>query len=464
LKIKFKITILFAILVTSLLLLLSFSLYYFTSLQRVYTFGQRLKGRANNNAQIYAMFGKNDSSQAILNKIDSASAFTLPRKSILIYNFRDDPIYTFNAIPGDTITVPREALREARLRREYYFNSDNRDALAFHYTDSTTRVIVVVAAYDEEGWERLKQLREILWLGLFVSIAIVLIVGYVFSVQLVKPIARIINTVNHISSQNLSHRIQAGESHDELNQLANTFNELLNRLQISFATQRRFISNASHELSTPLTSISSQLEITLLKERSSEEYRQVLQSVLEDVQQMQQLTKSLLEIAKAGTEGTIELKEVRIDEVLMKVMADVQKISPDYQVHLHFGDFPDDEKDFLVFGNSDLLYSSLRNIAENGCKYSPDHVVLVDLQFQQQDVIVQVKNEGAAIAPEEQENIFQPFYRVSAASAAKGFGLGLALAKRIISLHKGNIQVQSDPENGTMFTIILPSIKAFATR
>ncbi len=115
-----------------------------------------------------------------------------------------------------------------------------------------------------------------------------------------------------------------------MSQLANTFNELLARLQESFAIQRRFISNASHELSTPLTSVSSQVEVVLQKERSAEEYKQVLFSVREDVQQMRQLTKSLLEIAKTGSQGGIELNEVRIDEVLLKVVGDVKKLSASY--------------------------------------------------------------------------------------------------------------------------------------
>jgi signal transduction histidine kinase len=228
--------------------------------------------------------------------------------------------------------------------------------------------------------------------------------------------------------------------------------------------QRRFISNASHELSTPLTSISSQLDVTLQKGRSIEEYKQVIQSVHEDVQQMQQLTKSLLEIAKTGTQGSIELSEVRIDEVLLKVTADVQKNSEAYKVILQFGDFPDDERAFLVFGNIDLLYSSLRNIADNGCKFSFDHHVMVNLLFENDNVIVQFKNYGDTITKEEAEHIFQPFYRSANASPIEGFGLGLPLAKRIINLHKGDITVHSSPETGTVFTIILPSLKAFAAK
>jgi two-component system, OmpR family, sensor histidine kinase ArlS len=293
---------------------------------------------------------------------------------------------------------------------------------------------------------------------MLVSVLVSILIGYLFSAQLVRPISQIIHEVKDISSHNLSHRLQAGGGKDELSQLAETFNNLLNRLQDSFNTQRRFISNASHELSTPLTSISSQLQVTLQKERSQQEYRQVLQSIQEDVQQMGQLTKTLLEIAKTGTQGSIELREVRIDEVLLKVIADVKKINSQYDVTLNFDNLPDDEKSCMVFGNVDLLYSALRNIIENGCKYSPDHMSNVELSAREKDILIKVTNTGDVIAEEEIEQIFQPFYRSAAAANVEGFGLGLALARRIVGLHKGVIEVSSDIENGTCFTITLPSL------
>lgn len=461
-KIKFKITTLFTLLVTAILLLLSFSIYYFTAQERLEAFKKRLKGRANNNAQLFTYFA--DSSNAMLTRLDSGSTNTLFRKSVVIYDYLNKPVYEFNARGEQPPPFNLSALEKARLQGETYFTVNKKDAIAFHHTDSVNRIVVVVAAYDSDGWDRLTQLQNFLLTSLLIGIAAAALVGHLFSRQLLRPLTLMIREVNDISSQNLSHRIEAGSGHDELHQLANTFNELLNRLQESFNIQRRFISNASHELSTPLTSISSQLEVTLHKDRSIDEYRQVMQSIHEDVQQMQQLTKSLLEIAKTGSQGTIELNEVRIDEVLFKVMSDVQKISPSYKVELHFGDFPEDEKKFLVFGNTDLLYSSLKNFVENGCKYSPDNLSWVDLSFYDDDVVVQVKNEGEVIAEEEMEHIFQPFYRTNPTTPIKGFGLGLALAKRIISLHRGTIKVESDIYKGTVFTIMLPSVKAFSTR
>ena len=454
-KIKFKITALFTILVTALMLLLSLSVFYFSTIERRETFKNRINARANINTQIYSIVG--DTNLAALTRFDSSST-TIPQKSVTIYNQQNRPIYRYTARGADTIQASTEILNDARVRKRAFFNYGAKEAIAFYYDDGAKKVVIVVGGYDEDGWTRLRKLKNMLIASLATGILLTLVVGYVFSQQLVRPISQIIHEVNEISSQNLSHRIDAGSSQDELNQLANTFNELLNRLQESFLIQRRFISNASHELSTPLTSILSQLEVTLHKDRSLEEYQQVMQSIHEDVRQMQQLTKSLLEIAKTGSQGSIELMNVRIDEVLLKVTADVQKISETYNVHLDFGDFPEDEKSFMVFGSNDLLYSAIKNVVENGCKYSPDHLSVVDLLFPENKIVIHVKNQGDVIAEEEIENIFQPFYRSGNIGQAKGFGLGLALAKRIIGLHKGRIEVQSDIITGTMFTITLPSM------
>ncbi len=303
----------------------------------------------------------------------------MPQKSTMIYNLSGDILYSYNSETSDSLTFSQKDIEETIANGENFFHSGKREALAVHYTEDNKDIIVVVTSYDKDGWTQLKKLKQIFLIALLIGSAISLIAGHVFSKQLLKPVAQIIKEVNDISSHNLSHRIQTTKTQDELNQLANTFNELLDRLQESFTSQRRFISNASHELSTPLTSISSQLQVTLQRDRSLEEYRQVVQSIQEDVVQMRQLTKSLLEIAKTGSQGSIELNEIRIDEILFKVMGDMKKINASYEVELNFIDATDDDNSFLVFGNGDLLYIAVKNIVENGCKYSPDHTSKVNL-------------------------------------------------------------------------------------
>jgi len=271
-KIKVKITALFTLLVTTIMLLLSTSIYYFSRLERRETFKNRITARANINTQLYAIVG--DKNLAALTRFDSSST-SIPQKSVTIYNQQNVPIYQFVARGADTVKAGTEVLAEARLRQRYYFYDGEKEVVAFYYKDAIRQVVIVVRGYDEEGWTRLQKLKNMLTGSLALGVLITLGVGYAFSKQLVRPISQIIHEVNEISSQNLSHRIHAGSSQDELNMLANTFNELLNRLQDSFIIQRRFISNASHELSTPLTSILSQLEVTLHKDRSREECQQM---------------------------------------------------------------------------------------------------------------------------------------------------------------------------------------------
>jgi signal transduction histidine kinase len=452
--------LLFTLLVTGIISLLTGSIYYSSKAERVGAFDRRLKGRANYNIQLYTLMG--DSAFSNIRRNDSISAAGIVgSRSIAMYTEDGKRIYLFEMPGTPPIAVSDTLFREVREKGEVDFTMDSRDAIAVLRNTPKRNLIVVVAGHDDDGLDRLQTLKRILLIGLVTSIFLTALVSFLFARQLLRPIALIIREVNEISSFDLSRRIQAGSGQDEMSQLANTFNELLARLQESFAIQRRFISNASHELSTPLTSVSSQVEVVLQNERSAEEYKQVLSSVREDVQQMRQLTKSLLEIAKTGSQGGIELNEVRIDEVLLKVVGDVKKLSVSYTVGLEFGEFPEDEKDFVVFGNIDLLYIAVKNIVENGCKYSSDATSLVDLSFRHHKIFIQVINRGNVIPENELPQIFQPFYRGSGTGSSRGFGLGLSLAQRIIALHKGTILVQSDPDHGTCFSIELPAIKIF---
>jgi signal transduction histidine kinase len=455
LKTRHKITLLFSLLVTIILLLVSLSVYYFSSLERQEVFKKRLRGRANNNAQIFSYI--NDNSKTFLDRIN-VSSLLLPNRTVQIYDLNGKRIYNYETDSIATRPVTKEIISSAIANGDNYYKDGRREALAVHYALDGDGIVVVVTAYDADGWSQLRQLRHIFFISMLIGTFISLLAGHVFSKELLKPVAQMIREVNEISSHNLSNRLRTGDTQDELNQLSSTFNNLLDRLQEYFTAQRRFISNASHELSTPLTSISSQLEVTLQRDRTTDEYRQVMLSVQEDVVQMRQLTKSLLEIAKTGSEGSIELNDVRIDEILFKVMGDIKKINASYNVELNYDDSAEVENNFLVFGNADLLYISIKNLVENGCKYSSDQTSRVNFSFSNKSAIIDVKNMGEPIKKEDMEKIFQPFYRSAGAAGTQGFGLGLALAQRIIALHKGRLYLKSSDATGTVFTITLPVV------
>ncbi|HVZ57146.1 MAG TPA: HAMP domain-containing sensor histidine kinase [Chitinophagaceae bacterium] len=459
-SIRLRISLLFTLLVTLILLLLSLTVYYFAAVNRKSAFKTRLRTRAVSTAQVYAALG--GSNLDILDRMNAGSVSSLYNKSVTLLDSLNQPVYTYNSDPHETRPLPQDILDKAGNGEEYYFVQGDKEGIAIRHDDSTHHFIVGVAAYDMDGRSAMAGLRQILVVAFLAGILITLLSGYLFASQLVKPLARITRQVNLITSNNLSQRIETTPSRDELNRLSLTFNDLLDRLQASFEIQRRFISHASHELSTPLTAISSQLEVTLHKDRDPEEYRRVMASIYEDVEQMKQLTRSLLEIAKAGSQGSIDLSEVRVDEIILKVAADVEKQNPSYHVSPDFGEFPEEERQMVVFGNADLLYSAFKNLAENGCKYSADQRAFLNLRFQDKMVEVTISSKGDVIAESDIQQIFEPFFRAGSVQDKPGFGLGLTLTRRIISIHKGRIRVSSDPELGTTFTITLPSLEAYA--
>jgi signal transduction histidine kinase len=348
-------------------------------------------------------------------------------------------------------------LDEARVKGLVYFTDEGREAVAYHYTDNNVRMVIVVSGEDEEGKDYLHHLATNLLFSFLGGVVVAITGGYFFSKGLVLPLKKIADDVAEISAQNLTRRIQVGHSHDEWRYLSQTLNELLNRLQESFDLQKRFIANASHELSTPLTSISSQLEVALQRERAADDYKIVMQSIYQDVRQMSKLTQTLLEFAKAsGMPGGINLNPVRVDELLLQLPAEMAKTDKGYAVTLEFEELPADEHQLLVFGNEELLFTALKNITVNACKYSDDHKATLLLLVSDAEIKIVIKDKGKGIPAHEIEHIFEPFYRVDESLSTKGFGLGLSLAYRIIKLHQGTITIDSVTGVGTSFIISLP--------
>jgi two-component system, OmpR family, sensor histidine kinase ArlS len=454
-QIKYRITLVYTLIVSVILLLLCGSVYFLASQTSLEHFQERLLNKAVSTVELLQIEDFNPEKIA---KINQASPSSLARKSLTVYDYKYDETFSISDSNETPILLKDDILEKTRRSKFLYFKEGNRDAVAIHYTDKMYDYIVAVAAFDDGRVEWLTKLSRILFIAFFCSIAIVLITGYMFSLTLVGSISSLTNRINHISLRDISMRLDTGDEKDELQKLAGTINQLLNRLQQSFETQRRFIANASHELSTPLTAITSQLDVALQRERTNEDYKKVMRSVKDDMRRLGLLVRSLLEIAKAsGSSGGIELSVVRVDELLMGLPIEMKRISPLYDVQLTFDEFPDVESSFSVYGNEALLYSTYKNIVHNACKFSKDNRAVVHLSFTKDMIVVEITDKGPGIAPEDKEHIFQPFFRSNKQdSRIHGTGLGLALAHTIINLHKGRIELDTELGKGTTFKILLP--------
>ncbi|HWB91584.1 MAG TPA: HAMP domain-containing sensor histidine kinase [Puia sp.] len=453
-----RITLLFTLLVVGILSLVCSSVYYFSYTNRIKDIQTRLANRAITTGRLLSQGGIFD--RALIRKIDSSTSVAMRDKIVEAYDSYNHRVYWYSDSTADTMHIDTTVLGKARKSKEsVYFKQDAKDAIAYYYNDDSSCFVIVAAAYDEQGNEKLRHLRLVLSLSFIGGILSSVVGGYLFSISLLHPLRRIADEVNEISARNLTRRIRsaASGSRDEWYYLSDTLNQLLNRLQQSFEIQGRFIANASHELSTPLTSISSQLEVALQRARSPEEYRQIINSVYQDTRQLNKLTQTLLEFARAsGTAAGLEIDLVRIDEILLRLPAEITKANASFSVTLDFDQLPEAEEDLLVFGNEELLFTAIRNIVSNACKYSDDHHAIVRLTVEGKEIHISVQDRGRGIGQEEWENIFQPFYRADDGHGVPGFGLGLPLARRILQLHKGFITVDSEVGKGSTFFIRLP--------
>ncbi len=229
----------------------------------------------------------------------------------------------------------------------------------------------------------------------------------------------------------------------------------MDRVEEGLGLQKMFIGNVSHELQNPLTRISSQLEVSLLKERKPIEYQTTIFSALEDITDLVKLTQNLLKLSRMTADNNELLAEsVRLDELLFDTKAFVLKNNPNYKIEIVFDALPEEPEHLCVVGNSSLLKIAFTNLVQNACKFSSDNQALISLSATDFYKVIHVEDNGIGIEPQEIEYIFQPFYRSSKTSETKGYGIGLSLVDRIIKMHNGKIKVTSELGVGTKFSII----------
>ncbi|MFN8352793.1 MAG: ATP-binding protein [Flavobacteriales bacterium] len=415
-------------------------------------FNGRLRNRGTNAAML--LIQVDEVSEALLKRIERDNPVRLPEEAIRIFDHHNTLIFHLGdeGLPP----TPNALLDQVRLEGTQERRAGQREEIAFPFNDRFDRFVVVVSGNDIFGRSKLKNLSRVLVFTFLVGVLLTFVVGRLYARRALDPLQRLVSELRSIGPADLARRVPPGNGRDEIAQLATSFNELLGRLQEAFAAQRNFIANASHEMRTPLTTISGQLDVLLLKPRTSEEYATSLRSVLEDMRSLNTLADRLLLLAQAETQATAaSFKPVRLDEVLWAARSEVLKADPRYRVSVDIGE-PEDGSDVEVPGNEALLRSLVTNLMENGCKYAPDHQCAARLGRVGDHVRIEVTNAGEGISAADQERIFEPFFRTRAAGAVRGHGIGLSLVRRITLLHGGTIHLRSSTGAGVTFTVLLP--------
>jgi signal transduction histidine kinase len=305
------------------------------------------------------------------------------------------------------------------------------------------------------------------------TLVIALIGGLWLADRALRPVQRITRTAREIGETDLSRRISLG-TRDELGQLADTFDEMLARLQAAFARQKQFTADASHELRTPLTIVNLEASRALQAPRSGNEYARALHIIQSENDFMSRLVNNLLTLSRMDAgQTTLNLELVDLSDVAVEVIERMQPLADRQGVELATGGLPE----VMVMGDRQYLVQMISNLVENAIKYAGgvgNRVALevgLDRVSAEGEGWVRVQDDGPGIPPEDLPHVFDRFYQVDRArtqgrgdpiqagetgSGATGSGLGLSIVQWIARAHGGEVNVTSEAGHGTTFEVRLP--------
>ena len=450
-KIKYKLAFTYTGVTAIVLIILSLFVYYFFAAYTKDDFFNRLYERAQVIAQTH--LEEAELSTEVYEEIKETHLQTLPLEQEHILQLENTTVQNDSLITA----LGRQFLQDILEEGSAHMIHENRSWVGIHYDDNEGDFVILVTAHDWYGNDKLLHLRDILAIGVVITTALVFVLGRWYASQTLKPIASITRKVNTITTSNLHLRLPNSKGKDELSELSATFNEMLDRLETSFQIQHNFINNASHELKNPLTAILGETEFALDKKRGNDEYVQSLSAISREAIRLEQLTLNLLQLAQTSFDATkIEMEIVHMDEALFDVQQSLYSLNPACQICANFATDITDPAQLQILGNTSMIKIALKNLLENACKFSNNQPVHLNVDVIYNELMIEITDHGEGIPTAEIKNIFEPFYRASNARKYRGFGIGLPLTERIIALHKGKIEVESEPNVQTVFRVRLP--------
>ena len=344
--------------------------------------------------------------------------------------------------------ISKENVTELHKKKRIEFVRNNLQGVGILYEDKENDFIVITMADNKQGRQMLDNLFKTLLIVLLISEVGVYFIGFFYAAQILNPLVDILKKVNHIRAGNLGMRLTERSGSDELSQLIRMLNQMIERLEITFKSQKSFISNASHELNNPLTAILGEIEITLARDRSVDEYKKTLERIGEESERIKMLTHDLLGLAQTDLDiSTDNLHPVDLVELLHEIKKVYDKTEHKDRMVIRTEQINDFQ---ILTGNAHLLKIALKNILDNACKYSEKNTqVIVSLSKKDNQIQLSIKDEGIGISEEDLAGIFQPFFRGKNTFSRKGHGIGLPLADRIIDRHHGKINLFSRLNEGT---------------
>lgn len=450
-NIKFRLSFQFMLIVAGILLFFASLVYYFTFTTYRDKFRNNLLNRAKNTALLLIDLKEVDST--LLKKIHQ-STFSWSEEELVVTDTNLRIKYSNNLNDLSYSILQSEIFAGEKS----YFKVGKKDGVFFRHKYKSQEYYSYALAYDSARYIYLKELRQILFWSIIFSLWLSVLFSYLFSRKAIQPVSEIVESVKAINSANLDKRLDEGNRRDEIEQLAVTFNQMLNNLEIAFKNQQEFVSNASHELKTPVSVMIAESEYILHGDHREDDYRKYLSQVIGDMKMMDYHINSLLDLAQVNSGRSMKLSECRLDEILYDAVREMKNRYRNRRIITRI-QFPENDNDLLVLGNPGLLQIAVKNLIDNACKFS-DNDVTAELVLADEELYIVITDSGIGIPDHEINEIYKPFSRATNAKYKSGFGIGLSLVARILEIHNVKMNVFSRENKGTRFELIFKRLES----
>jgi signal transduction histidine kinase len=443
-----RLSLSFSAIASSIFILFGVSVYLFSSNYRKNDFQTRLEERVVITEKMF--LEKESFSSEEFNKISNEFQHFLPKETEEILEIMGTGSSQFEYEYPDNV---KEGILTST---SFSFQASNVQGMSKVFHVKGKNFIVIVTAVDEIGLHNLSYLRKLIFISFIIGIPLIFLGGFIISKRALSPLSNKIAHANAISATNLHQRLKVYNPKDEIGKLAIAFNNLLDRLEASFDAQKAFISNASHEIKNPLTALIGEAEVALSKTRSEEEYIESLSNMLAEAESLNVTTNNLLQLSKVTANAqNVDLEIINLPSFLEQVKESFDFLNADNKVVLE-PNVDTDQVPIEIMGNKELLKTAITNLFDNACKFSSNNTVIVSISKQSGTVLIKITDQGIGIHKNDLEKVEIPFHRGNNAIQIAGSGIGLALSSRIIKLHKGSLNIQSQLDVGTAVSVEFP--------
>jgi signal transduction histidine kinase len=304
----------------------------------------------------------------------------------------------------------------------------------------------------------LQDLRNYSLIGVGIVLILGVVGGYFLSGFMLQPVTRVSSLASRISHTNLKERIKHNGPDDEVKRLADTFDNMLERLEQAFESQKQFIQDASHELRTPIAIAQTNIEVLEMEEKATpEDYKQLVDVIKLSLKRMNDVNNNLLLLSE-GTPAQSRWARVDVVKLLNEVYEETNAEARASSIDL---EWQPPESRLFVCGDSMQLKQVMINLVDNAIKYNRSGgMVKLSAQIAADNIIIEVSDTGIGISPEDIDHVFDRFFRVEKSRSRDkgGSGLGLAIVRKIVEDHGGRVSLESKPGEGSTFSVILPEM------